>query len=109
MKKAFTWLREHEVAYTFRDVKKEPLMPDELDELIRLVGLDPLVNRRGMTWKRLGLSDKDLTDDQLKEQLLEHQTMIKRPVLIRGGEAVLVGFDEDAYGSFVLNGTGSNQ
>ena len=105
MKKAFNWLGEHEVRYDFRDFKKDPLTADELDELIHYVGLDVLVNKRGMTWKRLGLADRELSEDQLKKELLEHQTMIKRPVLIRDDDAVMVGFDEDAFGSFVEDGS----
>lgn len=105
MKKAFNWLQEHDVPYEFRDFKKDPLSPQELDELVHFVGLDVLVNKRGMTWKRLGLADKDLSDDQIKEELLDHQTMIKRPVLIRDDDAVMVGFDEDAFSGFVSDGS----
>ncbi len=105
MKKAFNWLEEHEIPYEFRDFKKDPLTADELDELIHFVGLDVMVNKRGMTWKRLGLSDKNLSDDELKKELLDHQTMIKRPVLISDDDAVLVGFDEDSFSSFVSDGS----
>ena len=105
MKKAFNWLDEHEVPYEFRDFKKDPLATDELDELVHFVGLDVLVNKRGMTWKRLGLADKNLSDEELKKELLDHQTMIKRPVLIREDDAVLVGFDEDSFESFVSGGS----
>lgn len=59
-----------------------------------------ILNKRGMKWRSLGLKDKDLDDDQLFDQLLEHQTMIKRPVLEQG-DAILVGYDEDAFDAFV--------
>jgi arsenate reductase-like glutaredoxin family protein len=35
----------------------------------------------------------------LFEQLLEHQTMIKRPVLLKE-ESVLVGYDEESFEAF---------
>jgi Spx/MgsR family transcriptional regulator len=100
IKKTKEWLSDQGVSYSFRDVKKEPLSPNELAELVMRAGLDTLVNRRGRTWKMLGLADKELTDNDLFEVLLERQTMIKRPVL-RRGEAVMVGFDEDALTNFV--------
>jgi len=96
----FKWLKENEVDYEFIDLKKEPLSEGKLDEFVHKVGLDVLVNKRGMTWRNLGLKDKDLDDDQLFDQLLENQTMIKRPVL-ELDDAVLVGYDEDAFDSFV--------
>lgn len=94
------WLKEHEIEYTFYDLKKEPLTREELDEFVHRIGLDVLVNKRGMKWRQLGLKDQDLSDDELFDRLLEHQTMMKRPVLIND-EAILVGYDEEAFESFV--------
>ena len=94
------WLDGHEVDYEFTDLKKEPLSEAKLDEFVHKVGLDVLVNKRGTTYRNLGLKDKNPDDDQLFDYLLENQSMIKRPVL-ELDEAVLVGYDEDAFESFV--------
>ncbi|MFO7845862.1 MAG: Spx/MgsR family RNA polymerase-binding regulatory protein [Balneolaceae bacterium] len=96
----FKWLEENEIEYEFIDLKKEPLSEQKLDEFVHKVGLDVILNKRGMKWRTLGLKDKNLDDDELFDQLLEHQTMIKRPVMEKD-EAVLVGYDEDAFESFV--------
>ncbi len=102
VKKARAWLVEKEVEYEFVDLKKEPLNIDELKELEFKVGLDVLVNRRGTTYRKLGLKEKNLTDEEMLNVLLENQSMIKRPVLVKD-EAVLVGFDEQAFEGFVLD------
>lgn len=94
------WMDEQEIAFEFIDVKKVPLTRDELKELEFKVGLDVLINKRGRTWRDLGLADKNLSDKELFEQLLEHQVMIKRPVLIKD-ESVLVGFDEESFVAFL--------
>ncbi|MEX0944798.1 MAG: arsenate reductase family protein [Balneolaceae bacterium] len=94
------WLKEHDVDYTFYDLKKEPLTREELEEFTYRIGLDVLINRKGMKWRQLGLKDKNLSDEELFEQLLENQTMIKRPVLVNN-EAMLVGYDEEAFENFV--------
>jgi Spx/MgsR family transcriptional regulator len=94
------WLKTNDVEHHFYDLKKEPLTREELEEFVHRIGLDVLLNRRGMKWRQLGLKDKNLSDDELFEQLLEHQTMIKRPVLIKG-EAILVGYDEEAFEEFI--------
>jgi Spx/MgsR family transcriptional regulator len=96
----FKWLEENDVDYEFIDLKKDPLSEGKLDEFVHKVGLDVLINKRGTTYRNLGLKDKDLDEDQLFDQLLENQTMIKRPVLEQD-DAVLVGYDEDAFDSFV--------
>ncbi len=94
------WLEGKKVDYAFINVKKDPLSRDELDELRIKVGLDSLVNRKGMKWRQLGLAGKDLSEDELFDILLENQTMIKRPVLIKG-DAVLVGYDEASFEAFI--------
>ncbi len=95
----FAWLKENDVEYEFIDLKKEPLTRDELQGFVDRLGLDVLLNKRGMKWRQLGLKEKDLTESDLFDQLLEHQTMIKRPVLVNE-QAVLVGYDEDAFEAF---------
>lgn len=94
------WMEEHDVEFEFIDIKKDPLSRDELKELELKVGLDVLVNRRGRKWRDLGLAHKDLSNEELFEQLLEHQTMIKRPVLLKD-ESVLVGYDEESFEAFI--------
>ncbi len=100
IRKTKAWLSENDIEYEFYDLKKEPLNRQELEEFVYRVGLDTLLNKRGTTWRKLGLKDQDLSEQELFEKLLEHQTMIKRPVLING-EAILVGYDENAFETFV--------
>ena len=100
MRDTFKWMEENNVEYQFTDLKKEPMSDEKLADLVYKVGLDTLINRRGMKWRTMGLKDKDLSEEELFEQLLEHQVMIKRPVLEKD-EAVIVGYDEDAFESFV--------
>lgn len=107
MKKTFKWLDAHDVAYEFTDLKKTPFSFNELKVIAELVGLDVLINRRGTTWRKLGLSDKELSSDELLAILKDHQTMIKRPVIIGEDNSILVGFDEDAISGFVLDENGA--
>ena len=100
IRKTLKWLSEREIDYQFYDLKKEPLNREELAEFVHRIGLEVLVNKRGMKWRQLGLKDRNLSEDELFDLLLENQTMIKRPVLIRE-EAILVGYDEDAFETFV--------
>lgn len=100
IRKTKKWLSDNDIEYEFFDLKKEPLTREELKEFVYRVGLETLVNKRGMTWRKLGLKDSKISENDLFEILLEKQTMIKRPVLI-SGEAILVGYDEDAFEKFV--------
>lgn len=97
MKKAFVWLEKHHINFEFRDVKKNPLSDDELKDLASRVGLNALINRKGMMWRKLGLAQQHLDDHDLLMQLTEHQNMIKRPVLRLEDDSIHIGFDERSY------------
>ncbi len=89
-----------EISYEFIDVKKEPLTLDELKDLEFKVGIDVLVNKRGTTYRQLGLKDQELSNEELLEVLEQNQSMIKRPVLVHEN-SVLVGYDEEAFENFL--------
>lgn len=94
------WLDENSIEYEFVDLKKDPLTREELELFAERAGLDNIVNRRGMTWRRLGLSGKNLSEEELLDVLLENQTMIKRP-LMTNKNAVMTGYDEKALNDFL--------
>ena len=94
------WLEEREIAYEFINVKKEPLTLDELKDLEFKVGLDVLVNNRGTTYRNLKIKELNPSDEEMLQLLFDNQSMIKRPVLVFE-ESVLVGFDEEAFETFM--------
>jgi arsenate reductase len=97
MKKAWTWLDQHGVAYDFHDYKKEGIEPAKLVAWTREVGWEVLLNRAGTTFKKLPDADKQGLDQAKAIALMAAQpSMIKRPVL-EGAGPLLVGFRPDAY------------
>ena len=94
-----SWLEEKDITYEFIHVKKEPLSKEEISELASKLGTDVLVNKRGTTYRKLEIKDKNLSDKDLLELVHEHQSMLKRPILVLKN-SVLVGFDEEAFEQF---------
>lgn len=97
MKKARKWLDAHGVAYTFHDYKKEGVDTELLASWSDVVGWEILLNRRGLTWRKLPDADKQDVDRQRAIALMvANPSMIKRPVLVSGQE-IKVGFSEAVY------------
>lgn len=91
------WMDRRGVEHTFVDVKKAPPSTTLLSELAaQLGGVDALVNRRGTTWRRLGLSGRDLSEEELLGLLHENPSMIVRPLIVADGQ-VHAGYDEQAF------------
>jgi arsenate reductase len=97
MKKAWTWLDEHGLAYDFHDYKKSGIDRAKLAAWSREVGWEKLLNRAGTTFKKLPEADKQGIDEAKAIALMQAQpSMIKRPVLEAKGR-LLVGFKPAEY------------
>lgn len=97
VKKARKWLDENGVAYQFHDVRADGLDNQQVQQWAEQVGWETLLNRRSTTWKQLDSNVRDSIDaTSAITQMVEHPTLIKRPVLATG-EQVTVGFKADNY------------
>jgi Spx/MgsR family transcriptional regulator len=97
MKKARAWLAEHDVAYVFHDYKKAGIDEATLRGWVAELGWEPLLNRRGMMWRKVPQDVKDRIDEASAIALmLETPSIIKRPVLDTGASRH-VGFKPEQY------------
>jgi len=104
MKKAFTWLDKHRVAYDFHDYKKSGIDRERLERWSKKAGWETLLNRAGLTFKKLPDKDKEgLTEKKAIALMLDKPSMIKRPVLDLGGGKLLVGFKPELYDEAVIH------
>lgn len=102
VKKALSWLDENQLAYEFHDFKKEPPSSKDVERWQKAFGWEPLVNRRGTTWRKV---DKDRQETILDAAsagslMLEMPSLIKRPILENGSQ-FLLGFNADEYNSLL--------
>ena len=97
MKKAFTWLDQHGIAYTFHDYKKAGAPEKKLPAWITAKGRDTIINRRGTSWRKLPQAERDAMDDtSAVAAAIANPSLIKRPVVEYPG-GILVGFDPAAW------------
>jgi Spx/MgsR family transcriptional regulator len=83
VKKARTWLTAQGIAFTFHDIKKQPLERATVAAWLQCVPHGVLVNRKGTTWRAL-LDERKaaiVDDDSALDLMLELPAIIKRPVL----------------------------
>ena len=97
IKKARSWLAEHDVAFAFHDYRKNGIDRVLLDGLINRVGWDVLLNRAGTTFRKLSEQERaDLERERATALMLVQPGMIKRPVLV-ADDKVTVGFKPAMY------------
>jgi len=66
-----------------QDIKTQKITAAQLDEMKKMAGsYEALFSRRAMKYKELGLKDKQLTEKEYRNYILEEYTFLKRPVTI---------------------------
>lgn len=99
MKKAQTWLTEHGHSFVLHDYKTQSIDRERLQRWCDEHGWEVVCNRRSTTFRNLDDSQKtDLDETKAIDLMLEHTSMIKRPVLDLG-DRTAVGFKPELYHS----------
>ncbi len=83
-----------ENGFSFQEIKTEKITPVQLDEMKKLSGsYESLFSRRSLKYKSMNLKDKQLTEKDYRDLILQEYTFLKRPVAIVG-EQIFIGSDK---------------
>ncbi|MGI9165168.1 MAG: arsenate reductase family protein [Pyrinomonadaceae bacterium] len=84
-------LRESGVDFERVNYYLEPSSKKKLNELIRKMKISPreLLRTSEPIYRELGLAKGEFTDDAIISLMIEHPDLIQRPIVERGGHAVL--------------------
>lgn len=87
---ALELVRDAGVELPVREYLREPLSIDELRRIVGLLGVRPIdIVRRGEPqYQALGLGDST-PDEEVLRAMAEHPILIERPIVVRGGRAVV--------------------
>ena len=101
VKKARQWLADHGLDYQFHDFKKQGVPAELLPAWQKAAGWEPLVNRKGTTWRKLDTATQASVTDAASAQalMLAQASVIKRPVVQWSADPtdISVGFDPEAW------------
>jgi arsenate reductase len=104
VKKTLDWFRLHEIDFEFHDFKKLGIDRLKLEEWSGHLGWEALLNKRGTTWKLLSPEiQNSITSKESAFKLMQEKvSVIKRPVIETGHDSVLLGFNEEQLGEFLI-------
>lgn len=97
VKKACRWLNDNGIAYQFHDFRVDGLDRKTIDDWLKTVAWQDLLNRKSTTWRQLEPAQRDnLNAESAIELMLTSPTIIKRPVLVQT-DSVVIGFSDESY------------
>lgn len=70
-------------SFEFQDIKTNKITIEQIKEMEKLSGsYESLFSKRAMKYKSMGLKEKNLSENDIKELILDEYTFLKRPVVL---------------------------
>lgn len=95
-KKAFKWLQDSGVSYEFINTKENPPTREIIQDWVDALGFQPMRNTSGQSYRALGDNRQDWTSEEWIDAFARDAMLLKRPLFVKDGTAILVGFRESA-------------
>ncbi|MFQ4136821.1 Spx/MgsR family RNA polymerase-binding regulatory protein [Nodosilinea sp. PGN35] len=91
-KKARQWLDSHAIAYDFINTKEQPPSRATVAAWVEALGSRPMRNTSGQSYRALGDDKQTWGDPEWIDAFSRDAMLLKRPLFVKDGQAVLVGF-----------------
>jgi arsenate reductase len=93
-RRALQWLDQHDIAYTFINTRETPPSRNQIAAWIATLGIKPLRNTSGQSYRALGSVKEDWTDAQWLDAFARDAMLLKRPLFVLEEKAIAVGFKD---------------
>ena len=90
------FFKERRVPIQLVDFQRKPMAPAEIGRFIQRFGLTGLLDTEGKAYIDAGLKYLKLSDSELLARIERDPKLLRLP-LVRGGNRVSIGHDEDAW------------
>jgi len=90
-RKALKTLREQNAEFETVNYFEQALTKENLTKLIEMLNTPPreLLRKNEKTYKDLGLSKKDLSDEEIIDLMIKHPELLQRPIVQKGEKVIL--------------------
>ncbi|MBD1910125.1 MULTISPECIES: Spx/MgsR family RNA polymerase-binding regulatory protein [unclassified Leptolyngbya] len=93
-KKAFQWLATNGIEYEFINTKEQPPEKSQIEGWVKELGAKPMRNTSGQSYRALGPERDSWSDEEWVKAFTHDAMLLKRPLFVKDGTAVLVGFKD---------------
>ncbi len=90
------FFKERCVAIQLVDLQRKPMAPGEIKRFVDRFGLIALIDSEGKAYIDAGLKYFKMTDTELLGKIERDPKLLRLP-LVRGGNRVSIGHDEDSW------------
>ena len=94
------FFKEPRVEFQMVDLQKKPIAPGEIKRFVERFGWNGLLDTEGTAYIDGGLKYLKLSEAELMARIEREPSLLKLP-LVRGGKAISIGRDEEAWKAMV--------
>ena len=100
-KKAERFFKERKINFQFIDLNEKLMSKGELNNILRSVSINDLINTKSKDYKKLNF-DKIRSTEIKVELLLKNQKVMNTPV-VRNGKEATVGYNIEIWNEWIEN------
>jgi arsenate reductase len=97
-KKAQQWLQAQGIPYEFINTKEQPPDQTAIAAWVATLGAKPMRNTSGQSYRALGPEKQTWEDPQWIAAFAQDAMLLKRPLFVKDGTAIGVGFRDSDQG-----------
>ncbi|EDP69432.1 hypothetical protein CAT7_02057 [Carnobacterium sp. AT7] len=101
-RKARSWLVEHDIPFTEKNVFTEKITDQELKSILQLTenGTIELISQRSQAFRELNVDIDDMPLGKVLKLIQQHPGIMRRPILV-DDKRLLVGYNEEDIRCFL--------
>jgi arsenate reductase len=97
--KAERFFKERRIPFHFRDLNEKSLTKGELENIVRAIPLEDLIDKEGKRYKDRGMQFMVF---DIEEELLSDPLLLKTPI-VRNERLVTVGYQPEVWKVWIVN------
>lgn len=101
-RKAKKWLEDHKITYEEKNLFNQRITIEDIDRMLSNAenGFEDIISTRSKIFKEEALDVEDMKIGELKEFILKHPSVLKRPIMI-DGDKMQVGYNDEEIRVFI--------
>lgn len=78
-------------SFDLQDIKTDKMTATQVDQMVEMAGsAEAIFSKRAMKYRAMGLHERELSEEEMKQLIVDEYTFLKRPVLILN-DSIFVG------------------
>ena len=101
-RKAKKWLDDHKISYEEKNLFNQRITEQDIDQMLENAenGFEDIISTRSKIFKEENLDVEDMKMSELKQFILDHPSVLKRPIMIEN-DKMQVGYNDEEIRVFI--------